>query len=64
MFFLFFIQLIRIDRLAVFQNNVSLFDLREMILKNFGSIVHGDRNDRASGLGCDLERAVFKRKQT
>ena len=61
-FLVFGSQLIWIDWSSVFQNNMHFFNPRHMILKNVAGVVHRDRNDRASGLGCDLKSAFFKRK--
>ena len=62
MSFCIFIQLIRIDRLSVFDHNMGLPDLRKMIFEDFRSVVHGDRNDGASALGGDLQGAVAERQ--
>ena len=56
------IKLIRIDRLPVFDDDMRLFDLRDMVFEDRRSIIQGDRYDRTSALGGDLERTVLERK--
>ena len=58
-----FVQFFRIDRFPVFNDHMGLFYLRQMVFKDLGCVVHGDRDDRAAAFCRDLERAVFKWEQ-
>ena len=55
MLFRLFIQLIRVDRLSILDNDMSLSDSWNMILKDLRRIIHGYGNDRTAGLRRDFE---------
>ena len=56
------VQLIRIDRLPVFDDDMGLLDLRNVIFEDLCSVIQGDRYDRAAAFGRDLKCSVFERK--
>ena len=58
MFFRVFVQLVRVNRIAVFNYDMSFPDFRKMVFEDFGCIVHGDRNHCTSGLRGNLQGAV------
>ena len=63
MLFRILIQLIRVDRLSIFKDNVGLSDLWKMSFKNLTGIIHGDRYNGTTGFGCDFKCSVFKREK-
>ena len=56
------VQLIRIDRLPIFDDDMGLLDLRDMIFEDLRSVIQGDRYDRAAAFGRDLKCSVLERK--
>lgn len=63
MFFLLFVQLIRINRFAIFDVNISAFDPGNIVFQNIFCVLNADRNDGSIGFGGDLHASLFKRKE-
>ena len=57
------VKILRVDRSAVLDDDVGLFDLRKVSLKHLCGIVETDRDDGAPGFLGDLKRALLKRKK-
>ena len=56
------VQLIRIDRLPIFDDDMGLLDLRDMIFEDLRSVIQGDWYDRTAAFGRDLNCSVLERK--
>lgn len=56
------VEILWIDRLAIFQDYVHLLDSRKLLLEDGDGVVHGHGNDRAPGLLGNLKRAVMEGK--
>ena len=60
--FCIFVLFIRIDRFAIFQDDVRPLHLREMVLEDFGRVIDCHWNDRAARFLSHLKAALFKWK--
>ena len=56
----FFVQLIRVDGLAVFYHNLCRTDFREMCFENICRVIDGNGDDRAFRLGGDFEASFME----
>ncbi len=56
----FFVQLIRVDGLAVFHHNLCRTDFREMCFENICGVVDGNGDDRTFCLGGDFEASLME----
>ena len=60
----FLIQIIWIDRLSVFQNDVRFLDSRELLLEDGDGVVHAHRNNGAASLVRNLEGTAVEWEET
>lgn len=60
MLFVVLIQFVGVDRFAVFYNDVNRCNLREMSLKHFCCIIHGNRDDGALRFSGNFEAAFVE----
>lgn len=60
----FLIQIIWIDWLSVFQDDVRFLNSRELLLEDRDGIVHAHRNNGAAGLVCNLEGTAVEWEET